>query len=468
MSWLSKEEVESMLAPDPAHTRAARQLVARHGGSVEQVVGSDKLVVAFPASGDRQPPAAFLAELATTEGVEAHLAFDVESWERPSTRSVAGQTLVSMTPAAPADPNGPVDPQKCLSDIDGVTPTCIRTAYGLDDAASVEASQAFVVNQGFLDSDVSKFQSDFGLPSQPVTEFVGERPSDGGDEASLDAEYIMATGQGVPTTYVWLDGSQDNPFTNWLVWAGNATDDELPKVHSLSLGAAENEVGAATMSRMNTEMAAMGARGVSIVFASGDSGWQPQQKFGAASPYVTAVGGIWNGGMRNGDLQADSLTTGGFAASSQNKAGDWQAAAIAHFVDNTTGLRPDKIDPTQRCVPDVSAYDDEILVVYGDGYQGALSGTSAACPMVAGMLASINGALAAAGHDTTLGFANPFLYANQDAFLDITKGYNRGFSAVEGYDPVSGLGTFSTTTYSLLKEAALAAAGRRVAMAKAN
>ena len=70
---------------------------------------------------------------------------------------------------------------------------------------------------------------------------------------------------------------------------------------------------------------------------------------------MTAVGGIWNGGMRNGDLQADSLTTGGFAASSQNKAGDWQAAAIAHFVDNTTGLRPDKIDPTQRCVPDVSA-----------------------------------------------------------------------------------------------------------------
>ena len=69
--------------------------------------------------------------------------------------------------------------------------------------------------------------------------------------------------------------------------------------------------------------------------------------------------------------------------------------------------------------------------------------------------------IAAAGHDTTLGFANPFLYANQDAFLDITKGYNRGSSALEGHDPISDLGTFSTTTYSLLKDAALAAAEQR-------
>jgi tripeptidyl-peptidase-1 len=80
----------------------------------------------------------------------------------------------------------------------------------------------------------------------------------------------------------------------------------------------------------------------------------------------------------------------------------------------------------------VSAYDDEINIVL-NGADSDVSGTSAACPMVAGMLASINDALAAAGHKT-LGFANPFLYANEAAFLDITKGNNRGIAAVKGYD----------------------------------
>lgn len=92
-----------------------------------------------------------------------------------------------------------------------------------------------------------------------------------------------------------------------------------------------------------------------------------------------------------------------------------------------------------------------------NGQESALSGTSAACPMVAGMLAAINAALGAAGHGT-LGFANPFLYQNEAAFFDITRGSNRGIAAVKGYDPVSGLGTFGTATFGKLKAAALKAA----------
>ena len=160
----------------------------------------------------------------------------------------------------------------------------------------------------------------------------------------------------------------------------------------------------------------------------------------------------------------DELYTGGFAASPENKAGAWQAAAIAAYLQ-TTGERPAKIDPTQRAVPDLSAYDDEIVAIQ-NGNAVALSGTSAACPMVAGMLAAVNAALAAAGHGP-LGFANPFLYANQAAFLDITKGSNRGVAAVVGYDPASGLGTFSPATFAALRSAALgsaAAAARKRAL----
>ena len=69
--------------------------------------------------------------------------------------------------------------------------------------------------------------------------------------------------------------STANPFSNWLTWASNTS--LIPWVHSLSVGEPEDEFasdngGEAAVSRMNHEMAAVGARGVSILFASGDSG----------------------------------------------------------------------------------------------------------------------------------------------------------------------------------------------------
>ena len=50
-----------------------------------------------------------------------------------------------------------------------------------------------------------------------------------------------------------------------------------------------------------------------------------------------------------------------------------------------------------------------------------------------------------------MGFLNPFLYANPDAFFDVTLGSNKpdqtgfvqpyGFNCSRGWDPVTGLGT---------------------------
>ena len=45
---------------------------------------------------------------------------------------------------------------------------------------------------------------------------------------------------------------------------------------------------------------------VSILFASGDSGYVVNQKFGASSPYVTAVGGVDNGELGGDVLQVKS------------------------------------------------------------------------------------------------------------------------------------------------------------------
>lgn len=77
---------------------------------------------------------------------------------------------------------------------------------------------------------------------------------------------------------------------------------------------------------------------------------------------------------------------------------------------------------------------------------GLESGTSASAPIFASMINLINGERIAAGK-SSLGFLNPSLYKNADAFNDIVGGYNWGcngekaFYASKGWDPVTGLGT---------------------------
>ena len=94
-------------------------------------------------------------------------------------------------------------------------------------------------------------------------------------------------------------------------------------------------------------------------------------------------------------------------------------------------------------------------------------GTSASTPVFAGIIARLNAARFAAGK-SALGFLNPWLYSLKSGFTDITHGNNgcyeapaccsedlppeqRGFHAVKGWDPASGLG--SPIWHELLAEA---------------
>ena len=142
---------------------------------------------------------------------------------------------------------------------------------------------------------------------------------------------------------MYINGHVANPFASWITWASNTS--QIPYVHSLSVGEPEgsfqSDVGSAAMRRMNDEFAArtaiaipnsqshhqrsllvphaplflpsklllavplsrpaspatVGARGISLVFASGDSGFVSEQKFPASSPYVTSVGGATFGAI---------------------------------------------------------------------------------------------------------------------------------------------------------------------------
>jgi tripeptidyl-peptidase-1 len=100
---------------------------------------------------------------------------------------------------------------------------------------------------------------------------------------------------------------------------------------------------------------------------------------------------------------------------------------------------------SNRAYPDVSAQATGFTVIYSGKTHPGVEGTSASTPTFSGLVGLLNDQRKGMSKPA-LGFLNPFLYQNAEAFNDITVGNNpgcstEGFYAAKGWDPVSGLGT---------------------------
>lgn len=200
--------------------------------------------------------------------------------------------------------------------------------------------------------------------------------------------------------------------------------------------------------------------GVSIINSAGNSGPIASASCHASTlgsytvsnpsncPYVTSVGATQlEADGTESSVQGDGWRSGG-GFSSFYAAPDYQQAAVSSYVASHYPAALDgQFNTSGRGVPDLSAVGLDI----GIAVSGALAmglGTSAATPIFAAMLNLVNEERLAAGKGA-VGFVNPVLYANASRiFSDVTQGNNDmcdgaapGFDAVEGWDPVSGLGT---------------------------
>ena len=97
-----------------------------------------------------------------------------------------------------------------------------------------------------------------------------------------------------------------------------------------------------------------------------------------------------------------------------------------------------------RGIPDVAANGDNIATSWQGVFQLS-GGTSASTPIFASIVNRINEERLKKGKKP-VGFMNPTLYQHPEVLNDITNGTNPGcwtdgFSAVKGWDPVTGLGT---------------------------
>ena len=195
----------------------------------------------------------------------------------------------------------------------------------------------------------------------------------------------------------------------------------------------------------------MAAQGQNFFAASGDYSTWTKTGNSAAWPaddaYVVSVGGT------------DLITAGA--------GGAW--ASETAWADSGGGISPDSIaipswqklagvinssnngSTTLRNGPDVSANANFTFYTCGDqkacqaNYYG---GTSFAAPMWAGLVALANQQYAVANPGKTIGFINPGIYQqNTNAstyaanFHDITSGTSGSYSAVTGFDLVTGWGS---------------------------
>ncbi|KAI5305495.1 RNA polymerase II subunit A C-terminal domain phosphatase [Ascosphaera pollenicola] len=273
-----------------------------------------------------------------------------------------------------------------------------------------------------------------------------------------------------------FDPPYPNPKPNGYKGKKQCGVHDPTKIITISYANSEDNLPPSYQTRQCYEWLKLGLQGITVVAASGDAGVQSEvdekegclnngktfaPQFPASCPYVTTVGAT--------ALPADAKPVAGSEVASFGFASgggfsnifqrpSWQDKVVNAYFDKHDpkykwyhSSANDTVDTTQgaynragRAYPDVAAVGQSIPVVL-KGKLRLEAGTSASAPFFASMLSLINEERIAA-NKSTIGFINPILYANPDIFNDITIGKNQGcgtegFSAVEGWDPVTGLGT---------------------------
>merc|ERR1719265_2466066 len=338
-------------------------------------------------------------------------------------------------------------------------PKTLRQLYSVGDtvgkATSNKQAVTAFLGQFYSASDLQQFWKQYctgiecgkGLPK-----LVGDATTGNpGVESMLDIEYITGVGGGIDTEFWGFSGTspdnpQNEPFMKWLAKVSSTSDADIPKLFSTSYGEGESTWSEAAAERLNAEFMKVGARGITLLFASGDSGasckggkFTPNMP--ASSPYVTSVGGTEpaSGFPAPQSESAIGLSSGGF--SNYWATPDWQKDAVADYFEQSDIPSSSErgYNTSGRGFPDIAAQATNFCVTpFGCG----VAGTSCASPTAAGVVGLLND-LCLQNGKATLGFLNPLLYQNADALFDVTDGsstgclLSKGWPATKGWDAVT-------------------------------
>jgi subtilase family serine protease len=252
-------------------------------------------------------------------------------------------------------------------------------------------------------------------------------------EQVLDIEMSISMAPGLKQVVVYV-GKRDVSIFSRMA------SDNTSKQLSCSWGWSDNE------SSLDPIFEEFATQGQSLFVATGDngSGTPADSVWPADDPYVTAVGGtdLTTEGA-GGPWKSETGWSGSAGMPSKNDIPIPSYQQLAGVIDSSNHG-----STTLRNIPDVAA---EANTNQYSCYDGSCSngngGTSYAAPQWAGFTAMVNQQSVANG-GATVGFLNPVLYrlgvgSSYDSdFHDIVSGSNGKYSAVAGYDLVTGWGSF--------------------------
>lgn len=312
--------------------------------------------------------------------------------------------------------------------------------------------------------DLRTYETTYKLPQVPVTIVNAGIPSpdtSGATEWDLDSQTSTGIAQQVSHLYFYVATSLTDSDLGLAI--NKAVSSNLVKAFNMSLGECEFYAFADGSMLLDDEIFGEAAlQGITPFASSDDNGsacpvngnangvplsGPPDTSYFASSPYVVAVGGTYL--FTNTDYTYDFET-----------AADFSGGGISYFETSPfwqayTGTGTLPIVPSseagQRGVPDVSMCAGGAFLaicaanIFVDGTATLVGGTSLSSPLAMGAWARIE-----TSHSNKLGFAGPLIYqlanggptASSTDFNDVILGGNGLYTALPGYDYVTGLGSW--------------------------
>jgi pseudomonalisin len=312
-------------------------------------------------------------------------------------------------------------------------------------------------------TDLRTYEKTNELPEVPVTVVnAGVASSDvsGQDEWDLDSQTSTGIAQQVSHLYFYVATTLTD--SDIALAISKAVSQNKVKAFNMSFGECEFFPYLDGAMLVDDEVFAEAALQGITPFASADDNGSacpsevpngvplsgpPDVAYPASSPYVVSVGGT--------NLFTNTDFTYDFEVAWESSGGGISYFETSPFWQSYTGGGTLPIVPSaeagQRGVPDVSmcAGGTELAIcsanIIVDGASELVGGTSLSSPLAMGSWARIESA-----HGNKLGFASPLIYqlatsgppATSPYFNDVTIGSNGLYTALPGYDYITGLGSF--------------------------
>ena len=292
-----------------------------------------------------------------------------------------------------------------------ITPTCLQDLYQLGNASSIPRVPGNTLGiSGHLQQwvrydDLSRFASSFApwISGDNVTIAgidggVNEQHNMTQDslEANLDIQYAASLASSSDVVFFStagtgpLDPDLDQPFVNattnepyltQLTWLNSLPNERLPTVLSTSYGEDEQSVPRDYAIAVFRLFGQLGARGVSVIFSSGDEGvgsscvsndgkntttFNPG--FPASCPFVTSVGGTTGIKPEIGTV----FSGGGFSNIFLRPS--YQELDVDGYLNRIGNAFEGLFQPAGRAIPDVSAQSNN-FAIFDKGLSVRIGGT---------------------------------------------------------------------------------------------